>query len=70
MLSLFAQAMVSGTIVYYAIAIILIAAVIGVVFVITRQMGVTIPPFIITILWIVLAAVIGILAIKFLAGLA
>ena len=70
MLPLFAQGMVSGTVVYYAVAIILIAAVIGVVFVITRQMGVTIPPFIVTICWIVLAAAIGILAIRFLAGLA
>ncbi len=61
--------MMAGSIGYYAIAIILIAAIIGVVIVITKQMGVAIPPFIITILWIILAAVIGIVAIKFLLSL-
>ena len=60
---------VGGSIAYYAMVIILLAAVIGIVIVITRQMGVAIPPFIITVLWIILAAIVGILAIKFIAGM-
>lgn len=51
---------------HWAIIIILIAGIIGVVFVVLRESGITIPGFIITILWIVLACVLGVIAIKFL----
>lgn len=50
----------------WAIAIIIVCAVVAIVFIGVRQMGVTIPPFIINILWILFVALICIAAIKFL----
>lgn len=52
-----------------AIWLIVIAAIVAVVVVVLRQLGVSIPPFVVTILWIVAAAVLGVLAIRVLAGL-
>lgn len=57
------------SIVHIALAIIVIAGIIGIVFVVTRQMGITIPPFIVNVLWIILAVVIGVVAVKFIATL-
>lgn len=65
-MTLLAQAM-NGGLVYWAKIIILIGAIIGIVYVILRQMGVAIPPFLITVLWIVLAAIVGLVAINFIA---
>lgn len=45
-----------------------VAGIIGIALVIARQAGIVIPAFIFTIAWIVLAVVIGVVAIKFLAG--
>lgn len=53
----------------WAIAIIVLAGIIGIVMVVTKQMGVPIPPFIIKILWIILAVIIGVLAVKFLMSM-
>lgn len=53
----------------WAIAIIVICGIVAVVFLVTRQLGVTIPPFFIQILWIILAVVIGVVAVRFLAGM-
>lgn len=53
----------------WAIAIIVICGIVAVVVLVTRQMGVTIPPFFVNILWIVLAVVIGVLAVRFLADM-
>lgn len=50
----------------WAIFIIVVAGIVGIVFVVTKQMGIPIPDFFVKILWIILAAVIGIIAIKFL----
>lgn len=52
-----------------AIVIIVVAAIIAVVFVALKQMGVQIPAFVITIFWILTAAVVCVLAVKFLAGM-
>jgi len=68
-MELVAQLVGGYSLIQIAILIIVIAGVIGIVFVVTKQMGVTIPPFIITVLWIVLAVIIGIVAIKFIAGM-
>ena len=57
------------SIIQLLILIIVIAAVIGIVIVVIRQMGVQIPQFIIMIAWIVLAAIVGIFAIKLVIGL-
>lgn len=56
-------------IVGWAIAIVVIAGVVAIVAVILKQMGVAIPPFIITVLWVCVAVVIGVVAIKFIASL-
>jgi hypothetical protein len=46
------------------ITIIVIAACIGIMFVALRQFGVQIPPFVVTIFWIVVAAFVAIFAIR------
>lgn len=50
-------------------AIIVIAAAIGIVYVILRVVGVTIPPWVVQIFWILLAAFVGILALGLLFSL-
>lgn len=52
----------------WAILIIVVAGIIAIVVAILRQLNVAIPPFIVTILWILLAVIIGVLAIKFLVS--
>jgi hypothetical protein len=52
-----------------AIAAIIVAAVVGIVYVAFRQMGVAIPPWVIQVVWILIVAIVCILAIKFLVGL-
>ena len=52
-----------------AILIVVVAAVVGIVFVALRQFGIQIPQFVVTIFWIVVCAVVAILAIKFIAEL-
>lgn len=51
---------------YWAKAIMVVAGIIGILYVILRQCNVTIPPFIVQIAWILLAVVIGCVAITFL----
>ncbi len=70
MFSILAQGAAGFSIVHWIIVIIIVAAVIGIMFVVLRQMGVQIPGFIVQIGWILLAAVVGIIAIKFLLSLA
>lgn len=57
------------SIVQIAVFCIVVAGIIGVVYVITRQVGVQIPPWIITIFWILLAVVVGVFAVRFLASM-
>ncbi len=52
-----------------AIAIIIIGAIIAVVYVGLRKMGTPIPDWVIQIFWILVVAVVCILAIRFLSGL-
>lgn len=62
--------MIAGLgIVQILIIIIVIAACIGILWVALRQFGVSIPPFVVQIFWIVVCAVIAILAIKVILGL-
>jgi hypothetical protein len=51
------------------IAIIIVACAVGVVYVILRAVGVSIPPWVVNIFWILAAAFIGILAIRLLFSL-
>lgn len=51
------------------IAIVIIAAVVAVMYIALRQFGVAIPPWVIQIFWVVVVAVVAILAIRFLLSL-
>lgn len=55
----------AAMIAHWAIVVILICGIVGIAIVVVRATGVSIPPFIVTILWIILACFIGIVAIKF-----
>lgn len=52
-----------------AIALVVIAAILGILFYALHEFGVAVPPFFVKCLWIVLVAVIAILAIRFLMSL-
>ena len=52
-----------------AIAIVIIAAVVGLVFVALQQFGVAIPPFVVKIFWIVVCAFCVIFAIRLIMGM-
>lgn len=71
MSSLLAQVVVQGGwgIGEIVIAIIVIAAVVGVLYVALSQFGVVIPPFVVKIFWIVVCAVLAVLVIRFLLSL-
>ena len=56
----------SWDILHIIIAIIIIAAAVGIMYVVLQVFGVSIPQWVVKIFWIVIAAVVGILAIKFL----
>lgn len=64
-----AQGMPNLSVTQWAILIIVLAGIVGIVFAVVRAIGVQIPSYIIHILWILLAVVIGILAIKFIASM-
>ncbi len=64
-----AQFVVGGDLIHWIIVAIVIAGVIGIALVIARQAGIVIPDFIWTIAWIVLAVVVGVIAIRFLASM-
>lgn len=61
--------MAGYSLVHMLIIIIVVAACVGITIVVLRQSGITVPPFIVTIGWIILAAVVGVFAIRFVAGL-
>ena len=61
--------MIGYSLIHILIVIIIVAACVGIAMVVLRQAGITVPPFIVTIAWIVLAAVVGICAIRLVAGL-
>lgn len=63
-MAILAQSAIPGTLVHWIIIAIILAGVVGIAMVALRQSGITIPPFIITIMWIVLVVVISIAAIK------
>ncbi len=61
--------MASWGIVEWIIAIIVICGIVGVAWIVLRVIGVSPPAWLIQILWILIAVVVGILAIKFLASM-
>ncbi len=54
---------------HIALAVIICAGIVGVTLVILRVMGVVIPPWIWTVIWICAAVVVGCIAVKFIASL-
>lgn len=64
-----AQQFASFDLIHWIIVAMVVAGIIGIALVIARQAGVVIPAFIFTIAWIVFAVVVGVIAIKFLAGM-
>lgn len=70
MIILLADAIFLGySVVNVAIAIVIIAAIVALVYVALRQFGVGIPPWVATIFWIVVVAFVVILAIKLVASM-
>lgn len=66
MLMLLAQAGVASALGYWVILAIIVAAIVGVLLVVIRTTGVSVPPWVGQILWIVLVAVVAVVAIRFL----
>jgi uncharacterized protein (DUF983 family) len=69
-LVILAQAGALGSLGHYLIVAIVACAIVGIALIAARQAGVVVPPFVSTILWIVLAAAIAVVAIRALLGLA
>ena len=57
------------TIVELAIALVIIAAVVGIVYTALREFGIVIPVFVQRIFWIVICCVLAVVAIKFVTSL-
>jgi hypothetical protein len=66
-LLLLAQAGVAATLVDWIVVIIVLAGIVGIAYVVAQQAGLVVPPFLVQILWIVLAVVVAVVAITFLA---
>lgn len=60
---------IPGGIVGLAIWLVIVAAIVGIVFVACKAMGVAIPGWVVQVFWIVVVAVVCIAAIRFVAGL-
>lgn len=70
MFSLLALAgIATWTVADWAIAIIVIFGIVAVVVIFLKQTGTTIPPFIISVLWVLLAVVVCVAAVKFIASM-
>jgi hypothetical protein len=68
-LDLLAQASVAGELGHYVILAIIVAGIVGIGLVAARAAGLTVPAFVVTIAWILLACVVGVVAIKFLLSM-
>ncbi len=69
LLALWEKSYTAWSIADWAVFIVVVAAVVGIVAVVLRVFGVTIPEWVVKILWIVLGAVIAVLAIRLVASL-
>jgi hypothetical protein len=69
MLTLLAQAAITGTIGQWVITAIIVAAILAILMILVRAWGIQIPPWVIQIGWICLVAVIAVVAIRFLLRL-
>lgn len=66
---LLAQAIAGMSILKMIIIVIVIAAAIGIMLVALKQFGVQLPPWLMTIFWIVVVAIVAIFAVKLVWGL-
>lgn len=66
---MFAQNAFPAGVGHWLIVALVVAGIIGIALVVARQAGIVVPAFVVTILWIVLAVVVGVVAIKFLIGM-
>jgi hypothetical protein len=57
----------AGSLVHLIIVVIVVCAVIGIAYIVMKQAGIVIPGWIVQIAWIVLACVIGVIAIRYVA---
>lgn len=69
MLTLFAAGIASWSFAEMAIAIVVVLGLVAIVYAVTRTLGVSIPPYLIHVVWIVVVVAIAIIAIKMLASL-
>ncbi len=69
MLALFQGNIATWGLVDIIIFIVIIAACVGIMYIALQQFGVSIPPFIVKIFWIVVVCIVAIIAIRFVAGL-
>ena len=68
MTSILAQIVAGYSIPQFMIILIVACAVIGIAMIAIRQTGIQIPPWVIQILWIVLVAIVAVVAIRFLVS--
>lgn len=68
-LALVAQAGFAAALGGWAIILIIVAGIIGIAFIVARAAGLTIPPMVVQILWVVFAVCVGVVAIKFILSL-
>ncbi len=68
-MSLLLAQLLPATMLHWILVLIVVIAAVAILYVFLNQAGIQIPQFVIRVFWIVLAAAIAILAIKFLAGL-
>jgi len=66
---LIAQGMAGFTLIHWIVICIVLIAVVAIALAYCRHAGVTIPPFLVTVFWIVVGAIIAIAAIKILLSL-
>ena len=65
----FAQAATAAVLVQWIVILIVIAGVIGIALIVSRQAGIAIPAWIFQVFWVIVACVIGVIAIRYLATL-
>lgn len=63
-----AQGMGAFSLLHWCVIVIVVAAAVGIVLAVCKHFGVAIPPIFVTIFWIVLVAIVAVVAIKILIG--
>lgn len=69
MMPFLAQFVVAGGLGYWLILAIVVAGLIAIAVVVLKQLGVSFPPWVIQIFWIVLTVIVGVVALKILISM-